>query len=278
MYRYDGFILDVWGVIHNGYAPYPGVVETLERLRTLGKRVVLLSNAPARSATVAARLESLGIAHRLYDEIVTSGEEVWQNLNARTDPFYAALGSRCLLLGPERHVGISQDVGLEFVHGVASASFILNSGPDDLDESGSLYTDIVAAAVARDLPMVCANADLVVMQGTEIIFCAGQLAKIYEAAGGRVRSHGKPLPSVYRTSLSLLGLSDKRRILAIGDNLHTDIAGAASFGLDSALTACGIHAAALGFEKDAPRLELAALERLIDKHTAPNWLIPSLRL
>jgi HAD superfamily hydrolase (TIGR01459 family) len=263
-------------VLHNGVQPYPGVIAALEQLRRLGTRTVLLSNAPARASVIAERLSRLGIARELYGGIVTSGEEVWQNLKSGADPFYAALGRNCLWLGPERHAAMRDGLDLNLVGAIEEASFILNTGPDDLDETASLYAGMIAAGVARDVPMVCANADLVVMEGERIIYCAGQLANVYAAAGGRVRSHGKPIDSVYRLAMAELGLDDRRRILAIGDNLHTDIVGAAHFGVDSALVACGIHAKALGFTETPPVFDLARLDPLVAGGIAPTWFLPGL--
>jgi HAD superfamily hydrolase (TIGR01450 family) len=91
--------------------------------------------------------------------------------------------------------------------------------------------------------MVCANPDLVVIHDGRPALCAGALAEEYERIGGRVRWHGKPHPSVYDSCLGLLGIADRRRLLAIGDSLRTDIAGAAGAGIDSLLVAGGIHAA-----------------------------------
>ena len=104
--RYDGFILDLWGVLHDGERPLPGVVDSLERLSAGGKRVVILSNAPRLAAETIARLTVIGIRPGLYDHVVTSGEDAWTHLAARADPFYAALGRACLHLGPERDGGM----------------------------------------------------------------------------------------------------------------------------------------------------------------------------
>ena len=110
--------------------------------------------------------------------------------------------------------------------------------------------------------MVCANPDLVVIHAGKPALCAGALAEEYERLGGRVRWHGKPHPSVYDSCLTLLGVSDRSRILAIGDSLRTDIAGAANAGIDSLLIASGVHAAdfTAGAELDLARIEAAIAE------------------
>src|SRR5438093_12721647 len=93
---YDGFILDLWGVVHDGTAPFPGVLDCMRRLIDEDKRLVLLSNAPRRADDVVHRIEKIGVPAGLYHGVMSSGEEAWQHLAGRDDPFYAALGRSCL--------------------------------------------------------------------------------------------------------------------------------------------------------------------------------------
>jgi len=244
--EYDGFILDVWGVVHDGTAPFPGVLDCMERLIAAGKRLVLLSNAPRRSGDVVRRIARIGVPERLYHDVMSSGEEAWQCLHRRDEPFYAALGRRCLQIGSERDLEIREGLDLVFVDEPAEADFILNTGPAEWDDTIEDYARVLHAALGRGLPMVCANPDLVVIHDGKPALCAGALAEQYEAIGGRVRWHGKPYPSVYDSCLGLLGITDRRRILAIGDSLRTDIAGAEGAGIDSLLIAGGVHAAEFG--------------------------------
>ena len=240
--RYDGFILDLWGVVHDGVAPLPGALECLRGLIEAGKRIVLLSNAPRRAEDVAERIDRIGVPVGLYHNVMSSGEEAWQYLARRDDSFYAALGWRCLHIGSERDIGIREGLGLELVETAEEAEFILNTGPADWDDRVEDYAPLLGRALERGLPMVCANPDLVVMHGDRLAVCAGALAQWYEERGGSVRWHGKPFRSVYETCFGLLGIDDLSRILAIGDSLRTDIAGAAGAGIDSVLIAGGIHA------------------------------------
>jgi HAD superfamily hydrolase (TIGR01459 family) len=244
---YDGFILDVWGVLHDGLAPYPCVIEALGHMKAAGKRIVVLSNAPARAAVVSERVRRIGIPPEAYDAINTSGEEVWQSLKHRPDAFYQSLGQRCVHIGPERDKHMLEGLDLTEVASPAEASFVLNTGISNPDETIETYAGLLAAAAAERLPMVCANADLVVMQGSRLVLCAGTLAQHYEGLGGAVRWHGKPFRSVYETCFKLLGIADKRRILAVGDSLRTDVAGAVGAGIDCVLVAGGIHAEEFGY-------------------------------
>lgn len=254
--HYDGFILDLWGVIHDGVAPMPGAVDCLRSLMESDKRIILLSNAPRRADDVVRRITRIGVPAGLYHHVMSSGEEAWQHLRRRDDPFYAALGWRCLHISSERDIEIRHGLDLEFVDTAEEAEFVLNTGPAGWDDRLEDYEPILQLALDRNLPMICANPDIVVMHGNQLALCAGALAKWYEEAGGRVRWHGKPFRSVYDTCVELLGIDDCSRILAVGDSVRTDIAGAAGAGIDSLLIAGGIHAEEFGTAGDrAPDLE-----------------------
>lgn len=257
---YDALLLDLWGVLHDGRNPYPGVLDCLARLRERGKRLIVLSNAPRRAAPVAARAAEIGIAAELYDHLVSSGEDTWQALKTRSRPEHAALGRRCLHIGPSRDENLFDGLDLERVD-LEEAEFILNTGPWGWEERMEDYEDRLRAARARELPMVCANPDLVVMFGGRLAICAGALAHRYEELGGRVLWHGKPYPGVYERCFELLDGIPKDRILAVGDSLRTDIAGANAVGIDSLFIAGGIHAEEFGCSPGAlpspERLETA---------------------
>ncbi len=239
--HYDGFILDLWGVLHDGVRAYPGVTDCLARLAALGKRVCLLSNAPRRLGPVAELLAGMGITPDLYHHLVTSGEATFEALAARADPWHAGLGRACLHLGPPHDRALFDDLSdVTLVADPEQAEFVVNTGPSSYDGTPLDYGPVLERCARRGLPMVCANPDLEVMVGSRVVECAGTLARRYRDLGGSVRYHGKPHASVYRRCFDLLGLTDRRRILAIGDTLHTDVAGAAAAGIDAALVTGGI--------------------------------------
>ncbi len=242
-------------------APLPGAIDCLRALLAAGRRVVLLSNAPRRADDVIRRIETIGVPAGTYHAVMSSGEEAWRHLERRDDPFYAALGRRCLHIGSERDLEIREGLGLDFVDTAEAAEFILNTGPAGWDDTVEDYAPLLQQALAHGLPMVCANPDLVVMHGERLALCAGALAQWYEERGGHVRWHGKPFPSVYDTCLGLLGIGERPRVLAIGDSLRTDIAGAAAASIDSLLIAGGIHAGEFGMADggapDLGRIEAA---------------------
>lgn len=241
--RYDLLLIDQWGVLHNGAAPYPGAIEALRELRAMGRPVVILSNSARRTALGIANMDRIGIPRDLYDHLVTSGEETWRHLKERSDPFYRRLGRRCLMFTWGGDRGLLDGLTLEPVDSVDEAEFILNAGTNGATLAE--FEGTLQAAVARDLPMVCANSDFISVSpdGTMAI-CPGTVARRYEQLGGNVRWHGKPDTSVYRTCLDLYPRAG--RILGIGDSLHHDIAGARAAGIDSLFIAAGIHAAELG--------------------------------
>jgi HAD superfamily hydrolase (TIGR01459 family) len=242
--QYDGFIVDLWGVVHNGVAPYPGVLDCLGRLAAAGKPVVFLSNAPRRAASVGRALAAMGIPGELYTGIMSSGEAVYAALRDRSDEF-SGLGERFYHLGPARDRDLFETLPLIEVARPEDADFLLNTGPDDLlgAEDATLYEPVLAESLSAGLPMVCANPDLEVVRDGKRIICAGYLAVDYEAAGGRVIMRGKPDAAIYGPTLAMLRLPASR-VLAVGDSLRTDIAGAKAAGVDACWVLSGVSSVA----------------------------------
>ena len=246
--HYDGFILDLWGVIHDGVTPYPGAADCLRALRMAGKRIVLLSNAPRRAAAVQAQLRGMGIEDSLHDGVMTSGEATYLMLRDRPDPWYQALGRRLLHLGPERDRNVIHGLDLQITDDPAAADVLLNTGPDDhmSPTDPAAYDALLQACAGHGVPMICANPDLEVIRGGVRVICAGTLAVRYAGMGGDVRSLGKPDPAIYAPVLAMLGAG---RVLAVGDALRTDIAGAAAMGLDALWVLGGLHGAHTGGDR-----------------------------
>lgn len=242
----DAFILDIWGVLHDGVAPFPGTIRCLENLRRAGKKILLLSNTPDRSDYVAGSLQRKGIRPDLYDHILTAGESAWRSLKERSDDFHRACGMKCFNPGTDFRLdetGVPlflKGLDLEIVEDPAQAGFILNAcGGVDGELEGQW--EKTRQALALGLPMICLNPDLVVHIGERLVVCAGTFAKFYEENGGAVVYHGKPHRPVYERAWDMLGRPPKDRMVAVGDSLHTDIRGAANFGIRSVLNLGGIH-------------------------------------
>lgn len=257
--RYDGLICDLWGVLHDGHRAFPHALDCLERLRAAGKRVIVLSNAPRRAVEIEAKMNELGIRAGLYDRVVSSGEEAWRHLKERPDGWYRDLGRRGHHLGSDRDKGMREGLDIEWVEDFETADFLLNTGAHMGQERVEDYEAELAAAARLGLPMICANPDLEVIAGGMRQICAGALARRYEELGGRVRYHGKPHREIYGACLEALAGLPRQRILAVGDSLRTDIAGAQAIGVDSLLVIGGIHAEELCVaEGEAPTPEALA--------------------
>ena len=261
---YDLILSDVWGVLHNGLTAHAAAADALTRYRRGGGRVILISNAPRPGVDVTVQLDRIGVPRTAYDAILTSGDLTRAAVEERLDkPVHH--------LGPERDRAIFAGLPVRFAP-VESAEYVVCSGFDnDDDETVDDYREALARMRGRDLWMICANPDIVVERGDKLVPCAGALAVAYEAMGGEVYWAGKPHRPVYDKALALgarlLGVEEVpvARVLAVGDAIRTDIAGAAALGIDSLLVARGIHAAELNLEHgplaaDAVRRWLAGQE------------------
>jgi HAD superfamily hydrolase (TIGR01459 family) len=275
--RYDAFVIDLWGVLHDGVSAFPEAVACLEQLRAHGKGVLILSNAPRRADSVAERNVELGIARELCDVVMSSGEAAWQHLARRDDPWHRALGRRCHHIGPERDHGMRDGLDTDFVAGTAEADFILLTGGCDFGDTAADYDGLLRAALARRLPMVCANPDLEVIRGGRREICAGAIALAYEELGGEVRYHGKPHAGVYRDCFAQADLPAGARIAAIGDSLRTDIAGARAAGIDGIFIVGGLQGEELGADAEG-NVEPARLTEFCEAAgEAPTAALPVLR-
>jgi HAD superfamily hydrolase (TIGR01459 family) len=247
--RYDLILCDVWGVLHNGVKAYEAASDALTRFRQKGGRVVLVSNAPRPGASVGTQLDGFQVPRTAYDAIVTSGDLTRLAIKERIDQVVHHVG-------PPRDMPIYAGLDVRF-GSIEEADYVVCSGFDnDEEETVEDYRASLEAMRARNLLMVCANPDLIVERGHMILPCAGTIALAYEEMGGAVFYAGKPHGPVYDRALAVAAdLSGhaipKERVLAVGDAIRTDIAGAAGFGIDSLMIARGIHAEELGLHRGA---------------------------
>ncbi len=230
--RYDAFLVDLWGVVHDGSALYPGVMGCLRALHASGQPVVFISNAPRRAARAVRVLTALGIPEAFYDTVITSGEVAYATLAQETPrPYY--------FIGPQRDADVLDGLAYRPVP-LGGAACLLNVGFGSEQDAVEDVSPMLEDAALRGLPMECLNPDLEVVKITgERYPCAGMIAQAYEACGGKVRYFGKPYPEIYARCMEHLQ-RPVHRVLAIGDSLHTDIAGAHGSGLDSVLIKGGI--------------------------------------
>ena len=256
--RYNAFILDLWGCLHDGVAIYPAALEALHRLKAAGKRVVILSNAPRRAREVAARIAEMGIAADLYDRLYTSGEETWRELSQNEIVALRGRGRKLYPIMAARDRAMLEGIDAQVVEDPAEADFMLVTGTETGREDLASFDPLLAPAAARGVPMVCANPDLVVHRGGIEEICAGSIAQRYEALGGTVIWFGKPYPAIYRRILAECDLAPER-LLCVGDALRTDVTGGKGIGAATLFTVGGIHHQELLVDN---RLDIARLEAL----------------
>jgi HAD superfamily hydrolase (TIGR01459 family) len=234
---YDGAIVDLWGVVHNGVTAFPDAVDALRKMRSHGVKTCLLSNAPRRCDTVIKSLTEMGISRDLYDHIVTSGEAAIAAL--QRPAFSQMLGRRYFHIGPDFLKELAHGTDLVEMSELKDCDFILCTGTDR-DETLDRVMPLLKTAADLELPMVCVNPDLLVYIGDRQVLCAGSVAKQYETMGGIVHYFGKPHAEVYWQAFDALKL-ERRKVVAIGDAIRTDIVGAANQKLDSIFVASGLH-------------------------------------
>jgi HAD superfamily hydrolase (TIGR01459 family) len=278
--RYDAILCDIWGVVHNGVASFPPAWEALVSFRRRGGAVVLITNAPRPSPPIRRQVLRLGVPPEAFDAIVTSGDVTIGLMERQT-------GDRVLHIGPERDLSLF-DAAAETgarprLVSLEDAQYALCTGlRNDETETPDDYEPELRAMAVRGLPMICANPDIVIHRGETLVYCAGALARRFEELGGSVIYAGKPHAPIYDRALALAERArgepiEKRRVLAIGDGMKTDIAGATRAGLDALFVTGGIHRSLHG-ETPASPADPVELQRLCDEHgLSPVAAIPWLR-
>lgn len=257
--HYDVALCDIWGVLHNGVKAYAAASLALKAFREQGGTVILVSNAPRPGLDVVPLLDKFGVDRLAYDGIVTSGDVTHTILRASQWKSYH-------WIGPERDGELFRGLTMRSVD-LDEADVVVCTGLlDDNTEKAEDYRATCEAIRKRNLPFLCANPDIVVERGSEIIHCAGAIAQIYEELGGKVIYAGKPYKPVYDAALDVASslnqkLPDLKRTLMIGDAIRTDIAGARNLGCASLFVMRGIHMHELGLHTGA--LEDGSFERFI---------------
>lgn len=235
---YDTFLVDQWGVMHNGVQALPFAIECMQKIRDAGKNILILSNSGKRAHKAEQHLKHMGFLPEYYDHIVTSGEFIHSRLSERKGD-YASLGKRIALWAGQDHEDLVEGTDFSLVSSLEEADFILCTAttmPDITD-----YMPLLEHALQRSLPFVCGNPDLVSLnpQG-QLVMCPGKVALTYQEMGGTVLWSGKPYPGMYERCLELVPTA-KTRVVGVGDSLHHDIKGASSFGVSSCLITTGVH-------------------------------------
>ncbi len=277
MDSYDGFILDQWGVLHNGIQPYDGVIDTLGNLKQRRKQVVILSNSAKRSDDNVERLKKLGIKPSHYKAVVTAGEVAWQGLKDQKEAPFKGLGRKCYLVARPDDKSLLQGLDVELVSDIEEAQFILITSFDSTSQKLEDLDPVFKKAVGKRLPAICANPDMVTVYGQERAPGPGAIAKRYHELGGMTHLIGKPHKTIFRFALGLFDKVIPSRILVIGDSLQHDIAGGIGADLDTGFITSGIHASAFKTGMTPEQIR-KAMEHLAQNYGGirPNWVLESL--
>ncbi len=268
----DLILCDIWGVIHDGVVAFPEACEALQRFREQGGTVVMLTNSPRPANAVQLQLRGLNISDETYDAIVSSGDLTRQYVASHPD-------QSVYQIGPDHHGPTLEGLNVKGAP-LASADYIVCIGPvnDEVDTAED-YRDLLVRARARNLLMICANPDIIVERGDRIVYCAGAIAELYRELGGEVIFYGKPHRPAYDRAIALA--ASKRghetpvhRVLAIGDSVRTDLAGAKSIGVDCLFVTRGIHSADFA---DIQEIDDFAVTRLFGDVGAPRALSRGLK-
>jgi HAD superfamily hydrolase (TIGR01459 family) len=269
--EYPVWFCDIWGVVHNGFDPFPANVATLSRHRSRGGTVILVTNSPRSNLGVEKQLIEIGVDPASHDRIVTSGDVTQELMKAHG-------GGQVFHLGASRDHSIYDGTGVARVP-VEEAHAVLCTGLfDDLNDRLEDYDDLLDDLQRRGLAMICANPDKIVRKGDRILWCAGKLAELYAMRGGKVLMAGKPFTPIYDLALSesrrLTGRGIvKSEILAIGDGPETDIRGAADYGVGALLVAEGITDASEGLHVvEAQVIEAVPHARIVATVHDLSWV------
>lgn len=265
---YNAILCDVWGVLHNGVDTYPRAAEALAQFRRADGHVVMITNSPRRSIGVKAQLDEMGVRPDAFDDIVSSGDVTRALIEESSGPVFH--------LGPDRDLPLYEGLDAVRVPLGEAATIVCTGLFDDESETPEDYRVLLSDAAERDLPLICANPDIVVERGSRLIWCAGALARLYRELGGETRLAGKPHEPIYRVARQRIadlagGMIDDAALLAIGDGMPTDVAGAMNAGLDLLYISAGIHAADYG-DADAPDEKALAAFLKANEATPKHWL------
>ena len=271
--KYDVFILDQWGVIHDGQVGYSHAIDCVNKLIQFKKKIIIISNSSKRKKITSNRLLEFGFEKNHFFEIMTSGEMIWQSLFSKSHQFIKTLGTNCYyLFDKSKEDGLKYINGLDynFVNNIEEADFIL--GCTISPELTTLdYVPLLAKAIKKDIPFICANPDFESINSSskDLNICMGTIAELYRDFGGNVFIMGKPSISIYQEATKNIQGIDKSKFLAVGDSIYHDIKGANVFEIDSILITSGIHK--LNFNTVNPKWEPDSNE-LIKNNITPTYL------
>lgn len=225
---YDTFIIDLWGVMHDGVRVHQGAIKAIDNLQKNNKKFIFLSNAPRPSESVIRFLKKINMEEKYLKNVMTSGEAALKSLRNKK------FGTKFFHLGPERDASLFKGIEKN-KSGLNDCEFILCTGLfDEHEKDLDYYKNLLKNSISKKL--VCTNPDLIVHREKKAEYCAGTIAEIFEVLGGVSVYFGKPHKEVYD-----IILKKDEKTLIIGDNLNTDIKGANNLNIDSLFITSGVH-------------------------------------
>lgn len=240
--RYGVFLLDQFGVLHDGQQPYPAAVEALSALKRVGKTVALISNSGKRAKPNERRLLKLGFEAGSWDHFVSSGEVAWHIFNDMVVSGALPAGTKCLLISRDGDRSAIEGLPLVLTERGDDAELVLIAASESDRYGLDHYRRLLGPAAERKAPCFCTNPDRIMLTAVGPRFGAGEIADLYEQLGGSVTRIGKPYPAIYEAALALTGHPALSDVICVGDSVEHDIAGGRAAGVATALVKSGILA------------------------------------
>lgn len=240
---YTGFIVDTWGVLHDGEKVSDTAIEALKELKARNKFVLLMSNSEMDAVATAAQLKKMGLPENLYNQILTSGEFLLQGLKDQKDDIFSGLGQSCYLIGGPRTVEFLSKTSITIEKDIEKANFLLISGWDVLEDDIQKYEDILRTAVRKRLKVLCVHPDTRALMGQNYTTRTPQISKRLQELGGVVQIIGKPYKPIFHQCIRILHKNDiyPGQTVMVGDSMAHDILGATLVNMDTCLVKNGIH-------------------------------------
>ena len=243
---FDTFIIDLWGVMHDGKKSFPEAIKCVDALYKLKKNLIIISNSSQKNETILVDLKKLGFNIDVFNKILTSGQTVWEELKKPTLAWSKKLGQNCYHLTnnlKKNKNDLLKELDKKIVIDINNADFIIGSSADPYKPILD-YAPLLQKAYIKKLPFICVNPDYESVEkddSNKRKICMGAIAKLYESIGGEVFILGKPSDFIYKKATLFINNFDKKRTIAIGDSLSHDIYGAYNFGIKSMFISSGIH-------------------------------------
>jgi HAD superfamily hydrolase (TIGR01459 family) len=239
--QFDLFLVDQYGVLHDGVAAYPGAIEALAELASRGRKIIVVTNSGKGAAANKARLDALGFAGSPFDAVVSSGEVALQGVKNRAlGPRFAVGAPACVIGRAGDRYTFSPD-DFELVTRPQDAAFLVFAGSDAPRMSLEAYRRDLAGAANAGVPAICVNPDIAMIRDGRLMPAPGAIASVYEDLGGNVEYVGKPHPLIFTHAMAAAALEPGARVVMIGDSPEHDVAGASAMGLSTLLVRTGIH-------------------------------------